>query len=174
MTSAKPLCIQRMDNKRGLSNKTCLLKGSTAFDVWAYEEVDAITFLKASPWHMLLKIGNQFQAYHRKHLYEFMSTKRTVLDDIGEIADTPHHQSVSIHAFNIILMGDYSIFELKPRYTVLQKTLYDVTCYTIREWNNQNPEIIVSIPDQVSEEERKHTEAILFQQMLFEQFERRR
>jgi len=95
-------------------------------------------------------------------------------------------------------MGDYTIFELEQRYTItqgtLQKTLYDVHCYTVREWNEGNSEVTLAVPDrqpprnmqprssppsnvqrqlvfdEVDEDyERERQEAALFQQLIFDQ-----
>jgi len=193
-----PLCAAIMDDRVELDDVSCTLKDITAFDVWAYDDVNVIEFLKASPWNMLLKIGTQWQAFHRKHLYDFMKSRRTHFAEVGDVYDTPHNQTVTVDAFNVLLMGDYTIFELEQRYTItqgtLQKTLYDVHCYTVREWNEGNSEVTLAVPDrqpprnmqprssppsnvqrqlvfdEVDEDyERERQEAALFQQLIFDQ-----
>ena len=194
-----PDCIAMIDDREELEQSN--LKNIIAFDVWAYDDINAFEFLKTSPWNMLLKVGEQFQAFHRKHLYEFMKARRTTFPNIGDVYDTPHNQSVSEEAFRIMAMGDYSIFELEKYQTMtqgmIQKTLFNVKCYTIREWNDGESEIVINIPtttsdvinefypsavesspfinvqrrlvyaDEDEEYDEERREAVLFQQMIF-------
>ena len=128
------------DSRTMLDDESCVLKGVTAFDMWTLDDVNAIEFLKASSYHILLKAGNQFHAFHRKNLCTFMATRSLHLPSIGEVYDTPHNQTIIKDAFIVLPYTDYSIYELLPEFTVShhtkQKSMYTMKCYTVEGWNN--------------------------------------
>jgi hypothetical protein len=123
-----------------------ILQGVKAFDVCAYEEVDTVEFLDASYWNILLKTGNQFQAFDRAVLYDYMKehpTYATIGEDNIILYDTPLKQSVSHRAVDMFLWSDYSIVELVPFVTVevdgQPKSVMHVHFYKVAEWNQGVP-----------------------------------
>ncbi len=144
-----PLFQHIMDSRTGLDSDD--FKDVQAFDVWNYEDVSSLEFLKKSHWNIIICIGEQFHAFHREHLYKFMSKKQSILPVIGHVYDTPYHQSITKKAVDIIPFSDYSIFELVEEYNVpyrhSTKTLYTMKCYTVEDWIKGNPSYIISPPD---------------------------
>jgi len=134
--------VCQKDPRTLLNDESCVLKGVKAFDMWTLEDVDAIEFLKASSYHILLKAGNQFHAFHRKNLCTFMHTRNIYLPNIGEVYDTPHNQTIIEDAMKVLPYTDYTIYELVPEFTVphhsIQKSLYTMKCYTVEGWNTNS------------------------------------
>ena len=123
-----------------------ILKGVKAFDVCAYEEVDAVEFLDTSYWNILIKTGDQFQAFDRAILYDYMQQHQTHIvigDDNIILYDTPLKQSVSHRAVDMFLWSDYSIIELVPFTTVEvdgePKSIMHVHFYKVVQWNQGVP-----------------------------------
>ena len=69
--------ILEQKDPRIMSNSN--LHGIKAFDIYAYEEVDAVEFLDISYWNILLKTGDQFQAFHRINLYDYMKEHKSYI-----------------------------------------------------------------------------------------------
>ena len=123
-----------------------ILHGIKAFDICSYEEVDAVEFLDTSHWNILLKTGDQFQAFDRATLYEYMAQHQTYVV-IGEdnviLYDTPLKQSITHHAIDTFLWSDYSIIELTPFTTVevdgQPKSVMTGHFYTVEQWNQGVP-----------------------------------
>ena len=123
-----------------------ILQGVKAFDVCAYEEVDAVEFLDSSYWNILIKMGDQFQAFDRAILYDYMKD-HPAYATIGEnnmiLYDTPLKQSVTHRAVDTFLGSDYSIAELVPFTTIevdgQPKSVMHVHFYKVAEWNQGVP-----------------------------------
>ena len=113
----------------------------TAFHIIDYEEVRCSEFLDESDWNILLRIGQQFQAYERKALCDYLQQHRTEVHDIGTVYDTPHKQSVIHGSLTVLSHSDFSIFELVPEYTLRStlypfsdKSIHSIKCYTVEGW----------------------------------------
>ena len=123
-----------------------ILQGVKAFDVCAYEEVSAVEFLDSSYWNILVKTGDQFQAFDRAVLYDYMKdhpTYATIGEDNMILYDTPLKQSVTHRAVDIFLWSDYSIVELIP-FTAVEvdgqpKSVMHVHFYKVAQWNQGVP-----------------------------------
>lgn len=129
-----------------------ILRGVKAFDVCAYEEVDAVEFLDSSYWNILLKTGDQFQAFDRAVLYDYMMSHQTYVmigDENVILYDTPLKQSVSHHAVDSFLWSDYSIIELIPSAIIdvndQPKSIMNVHFYKVAQWNQGIPGYSVSL-----------------------------
>jgi hypothetical protein len=122
-----------------------MLAGQKAFDVIAYEEVDAYEFLNESSYHILLQVCDQLQAFHRTTLYDYMKERTTAVPGMGLVVDTPHRQSLPSEILNIMPYSDYSIYELVPFFTENGKSIYTVQCYTIDQWLHSSPGAIIDI-----------------------------
>ena len=123
-----------------------ILKGVKAFDVCAYEEVDAVEFLDTSYWNILVKTGDQFQAFDRAILYDYMQQHQShvVIDDDNMILyDTPLKQTITHRAVDMFLWSDYSIIELVPFTTVEvdgePKSIMHANFYKVAQWNQGVP-----------------------------------
>jgi hypothetical protein len=122
-----------------------MLKGQKAFDVIAYEEVDAYEFLKESTYHILLQVSDQLQAFHRKTLHDYMQERLTEVPGMGIVVDTPNRQSLPHEILNIIPYSDYTIYELIPFITEQGKSIYTVQCYTIDQWLHASPGAVIDV-----------------------------
>ena len=144
-TLCEPPCpaLHHIDDRLALQNESCSLRGMTAFDLFAYDDVDICKFLQSS-WHIIVKAGDTFQAFHRKTLFDYMGTRRSELLVVGDIYDTPNNQTITSRARDTLLYSDFSIYELCPDYSVTvfpasQKSLFTLRCYSITEWEEGRP-----------------------------------
>ena len=121
-----------------------------AFDIFAYEDVDVADFLKASPHHLLLRVGEQFYAFHRKALHDYFVSHLHHHAQLGELADTPHKQTILSFAVQQMQYSDYSIAELVPAYTIAvgtqQKSMYATRLYTVEGWIIGVPSCVIEVP----------------------------
>jgi hypothetical protein len=140
-------------------------KSLQAFDVWNYEDVNCFQFLDRTPWNILLKIGDNFQAFHRTNLLEFMNKRMTRLQYIGEVFDTPMHQCITKEAIEMISYSDYSIFELFKEYSTSEvgieptKTLYSVKIYKADKWSANEEDDLISPMSRYTVETMQRIEA---------------
>lgn len=154
ITESPPPFKNKVDPRSSLS--TTSLNDKTAFDIWNYDDVNCVDFLEESQWNILFYISGSFQAFRRDDLVEFMKKRSTLLPTIGYVYDTPHNQSITKNALDILSFSDYSIFELITQYTISHhhhtKTLHSLKCYTIAEWEMKTPgnEFIVPFEDFIS------------------------
>lgn len=143
-------CAELTERDRRVS--VAALEGQTAFDIFAYEDVDAAEFLKVSTHHILLRVGEQFYAYHRRALHTYFTNHLHVHAQLGELADTPHKQTVLSSAAMEMQYSDYSIAELVPCYTVgsgnQQKSIYAARMYTVEGWIIGVPSCVVEVPNE--------------------------
>jgi len=125
------------------------LAGQTAFDLFAYEEVDCVTFLQSS-WHVLLRVGEQFQAFHRTTLHDYLKGHVCHHHYLQELYDTPHKQTILHASMTWVNWSDYSIVELVPAYTIpyenTTKSIYECHFYTIKDWKERRAGLILTIP----------------------------
>jgi len=128
------------------------LEGQLAFDTISYDEVDCATFLRASSWHVLLQVGDKFQAFHRRELKKFLKGHGTYHPDLGVLYDTPHRQTILDSAKMMLSWSDYSIVSLVPAYNVTignnTKSLYECRFYTVEQWTTEGglPGIVREVP----------------------------
>jgi hypothetical protein len=134
-TLLEPPCAELEERDRRTS--VGALTGQ-AFDIFAYEDVDAAEFLRASAHHLLLRVGEQFYAFHRKALHKYFTDHLHHHARLGELADTPHKQTILSFAAQQMQYSDYSIAELVPAYTLVigaqQKSMYATRLYTVEGW----------------------------------------
>lgn len=106
-----------------------------AFDVFAYEDVACGHFLRESTYHVLLYIGEQFYAYSRKQLQEYLQEHSREYPDYGTLCELPHKQLVSNTILSILPYSDYSIIQLKQ----VVDNIYCPEYYTTQQWANKTP-----------------------------------
>ena len=112
-------------------------RGVSAFDIFAYEDVDAAEHLKSS-YHLLLRVGSSFYAFHRETLAEYLHGHKVNHPTLGWLHDTPHKQTVLAETLTYLPFSDYSVVELMPEYVVGEKTIHRVNFYTVEGWNTGN------------------------------------
>jgi hypothetical protein len=111
------------------------LHGVQAFDTIQYEEVSAQEHIKETRWNCLLKVGDQFQAYDRYTLYDYLVEHSTMVRGLGKVYDTPHKQSIMYgEALEHLINSDFTIYELVPEYTYQGKSLHTFRAYTVKGW----------------------------------------
>jgi hypothetical protein len=111
------------------------LDHANAFDVFAYEDVHAAEFLHQSSYHVLLHVGDQFHAYHRKQLCDYLHGHIREHPDYGSVCELPHKQQLLNSILHILPYSDYSIISLKH----IIDNLYDVEYYTTTQWVAKTP-----------------------------------
>jgi hypothetical protein len=127
-----------------------ILTNTTAFDVCAYEDVNCIMYLKKSLLNIIIKTGEQMQAYDRNVLAKYMTTHSHILPAIQKtVFTTPTQQCLYLLAVKTLLYSDYSIFELIDPETHIDskgesQTVYSLCCYTIDQWNSNSCGEIIS------------------------------
>jgi len=133
-----PPFIVCKDTRNELGLVTCELRRTMAHDVWSLEDVNAAEYLQASAYHILVKAGQQFYAFHRETLCHFMKHRYVTHPVLGELYETPHNHSIIKHAFVILPYMDYSIYEIvldhNMQFAGKQRSVCTVKCFTIREW----------------------------------------
>jgi hypothetical protein len=118
------------------------LTGQPAFDLFAYEDVDSGAFLQDSTWHILIRVGEQFQAFHRTALLDYLKGHMTEFQ--GErLYETPFKQTIPHSALAWVEWSDYSIMELVPQYTVQDghtvRSVHECFLYTVKQWEERRP-----------------------------------
>jgi hypothetical protein len=111
------------------------LEHTSAFDVFAYDDVNAAEYLHQSSYHVLLHIGNQFHAYHRKQLCTYLKEHTHEHPEYGKVCELPHKQQIPCSILQILPYSDYSIISLKQ----VIDTLYDAEYYTTAQWASKTP-----------------------------------
>lgn len=126
----------------------------TAFDVIAYEEVNAAEFLRASSFHVLLRVGQQFYAFHRDTLHTYFQNHHIVHPLLGSLFDTPCKQTVTAETVHGLRYADDSIVELIPDQTVsyrnTSKAVHSARFYTVEGWSRGMPSKLFSVPQEPS------------------------
>ena len=117
-----------------------------AFDVFAYDDVKAVDHLKASSYHILVRIGEQYYAYHRNALYDYLQGRVHRLAHIGDYTTLPHKQAVMYPLVSFLPYSDYSIFHLVFAYTFQDCAFYSAECFTTAQWAAKEPGLILDPP----------------------------
>ena len=111
------------------------LQHATAFDVFAYDDLNAAEFLRQSSYHILLRIGDQFHAYHRIELCNYLKGHTREHPDYGAVCELPHKQQIPHSILKLLPYSDYSIISLKQ----VIDNLYDAEYYTTAQWATKTP-----------------------------------
>jgi hypothetical protein len=120
-----------------------ILQDTNAFDVIAYEDVNAAQFLRTSGYHILIQMGEQLHAFHRTTLSTYLEEHSAYLAGVGQIVDTPHKLSLPEDFLLILPYSDYSVFRLQLAYTHQNKSIYRVECFTLANWFIDVPNMII-------------------------------
>ena len=144
------MAIQTADT-RTMLKEADPFAGMTAFDLMAYEEVGCRDHLRASPWNILLQVGDTLHAYDRRVLDRMMREKEIVARG-HHFFTTPHHQSVEEGIFMYLRASDYSVMELVHAYDATLDaashvtSVYHVNFYSVEGWQHGDSGITVSAP----------------------------
>ncbi len=137
-----------------------------AFDVWEYDDVDCISFLKKTDWNIIIVSGKQMYAFHRQNLINFMEKHKINIPNIGHVYDTPYHQSIPHRAFEYIKYSDYSMYELNHKYNVIHnshnKSISELKCYNVADWNTEKATVVISPPENYPEEFQEMIQLLRF------------
>ena len=134
------MAIEEADTRAGLKEADPFA-GMTAFDLMAYEEVGCRDHLRASPWNILLQVGDTLHAYDRRVLDRMMREKEIVARG-HHFFTTPHHQSVEEGIFMYLRASDYSVMELVHAYDATLDaashvtSVYHVNFYSVEGWQH--------------------------------------
>jgi hypothetical protein len=126
----------------------------TVYDVISLEEHNIKDFLLASPNNILLKSGERYYAFDCYALMKYMNSKPCYINDrFRNICETPLNHCIPKEAVDIIRYADFTIYELRTAYTVIDhkgetRTLYNFHCYTMSQWINKEKGIVIPAPIQ--------------------------
>jgi hypothetical protein len=149
-----PMTLNETDTKTDIYMcKPNKLTGTTAFDTWAYEDVDCCTFIAESAWNIVLCLGDQYFAFHRNNLFKYMKEHSIRVEHIGVVYTTPYKQTFLDEGMYMLCYEDYTVYELVPEYTTMsreynpvQVSMYTVKCYTVAQWTSGVPGLIITPP----------------------------
>ena len=105
------------------------LKGITAFDVVALEDVDAVEYVTASRWNILIRVGDTYYAYHREQLLEHLRDHSTH-EIFGRVSTLPHRQAIMARGIAHLAQSDFTVYELKPVSTFEGHSLFSLFAFT--------------------------------------------
>jgi hypothetical protein len=121
------------DTRRGLENPDCEWTGKTAFDCIHHEEVDVISFLRKSPWNIIIRTGETDHAFDRETWSQYLESKKRVNSEGITVYSTPFLQAVTEGQRWVFDFSDWSIYELTPIPSTTKETYYTLTCYCIMD-----------------------------------------
>jgi len=134
------------------------LHGKMAFDVWSYEDVNCIVFLKQSPHHILLKVKDATYGFNRNHLYTYMCGRYAMITRKDYVFQTPMNHSISKLGLILLLHGELSIYELIDETAVMDfrgepKSVYTVRGYHSSHWlKNKQIHMVAAFTPSVAED----------------------
>ena len=130
-------------------------KDIEACDIFTLEDIPIQDFLRASEYNIVLKAGERYYAFERRALMTYMKTKETDVNSyVGKVYETPLNQCIPLVAFEQLAYADYSIYELRPAYSVevgtRLKSLFHLHCYSIEKWIELSYDVKISPPSDLS------------------------
>ena len=110
----------------------------SAYDMMTLEDVPLSDFLLRSPSNIVIKVREQYYAFDRKMLVDYMVGKRVFVSDWVEIFETPYRQYLSGANMNLIRSDVFRIYELCDESSVPFRggmiSIYDVKAFTVKMW----------------------------------------
>jgi hypothetical protein len=141
-----PAIYGTTDTRLYIDGATTRLKDITAYNIVELEDVNALEYLQASLWNIIVIVGPQYYAFNRMELYTLLKGRRFFVDVLDAcVHETPLNQAISSEAVEIIMSSEYSVYELQYRETITygggsssekSVSLYSVYCHTIEQWEN--------------------------------------
>ena len=110
----------------------------SAYDMMTLEDIPLSDFLLRSPSNIVIKVREQYYAFDRKMLVDYMVGKRVFVSDWVEIFETPYRQYLSGANMNLIRSDVFRIYELCDESSVPFRggmvSIYDVKAFTVKMW----------------------------------------
>ena len=110
----------------------------SAYDMMTLEDIPLSDFLLRSPSNIVIKVREQYYAFDRKMLIDYMVGKRAYVNDWVEIFETPYRQYLSGANMNLIRSDVFRIYELCDESSVPFRggmvSIYDVKAFTVKMW----------------------------------------
>lgn len=141
-----PAIYGTTDHRLYVDGTTTRLKDVTAYNVVDLEDVNALEYLQASLWNIIVIVGPQHYAFNRAELYTLLKRRRFFVDMLDAcVHETPLNQAISDEAVEILMSSEYSIYELQYRETITygggagsekSVSLYNMCCQTLEQWEN--------------------------------------
>lgn len=130
-----PPSLYEADRRREEDMKTLDI---TAFDVWEYEEVNGRTHLQESHWNILLQVGENWYAFERMALTNYMEDHRHFHLQHGAWYDTPYRQTLTHDAMTALYYTDFSIYRLIDPTPLeingVSRSVYTMEAYSVADW----------------------------------------
>lgn len=151
-----PAIYGTTDHRLYVDRATTRLKDVTAYNVVELEDVNALEYLQASLWNIIVIVGPQYYAFNRAELYTLLKRRRFFVDMLDAcVHETPLNQAISGEAVEILMSSEYSIYELHYRETITyggssssekSVSLYNMCCQTIEQWETGIVDKIYTAP----------------------------
>jgi hypothetical protein len=122
-------------------------------DIFTLDDCSIRDYLQKSDWNIVLKAGEAYYAFNRKSLMDYMNKKCTNIGRIGKVYETPFNQCITLEGYHQLRYADYTIYELTSAYSVPTyggrvKSLFHLSCYSIKDWIDGKEGGLVSMPPQ--------------------------
>ena len=122
------------------------IKNKTAFDIWEYDDINCVVFLKQNDTNIILKIKDMLYAFNRQNLYDYMSKRYCMITRNNYVYQTPMNQCISKVGLNLFLYSTLTIFELTDEHSIVDhrgepKSAYRLNAFSTEQWliNNKHP-----------------------------------
>ena len=110
----------------------------SAYDMMTLEDIPLSDFLLKSPSNIVIKVREQYYAFDRKMLIDYMVGKRAYVNDWVEIFETPYRQYLSSANMSLLKSDVFRIYELCDESSVPFRggmvSIYDVKAFTVKMW----------------------------------------
>jgi hypothetical protein len=110
----------------------------SAYDMMTLEDIPLSDFLLRSPSNIVIKVREQYYAFDRKMLIDYMVGKRAYVNDWVEIFETPYRQYLSSTNMSLLRSDVFRIYELCDESSVPFRggmiSIYDVKAFTVKMW----------------------------------------
>ena len=110
----------------------------SAYDMMTLEDIPLSDFLLLSPSNIVIKVREQYYAFDRKTLINYMVGKRAHINDWVEIFETPFRQYLSSTNMSLLRSDVFRIYELCDESSVPFRggmiSIYDVKAFTVKMW----------------------------------------
>jgi hypothetical protein len=110
----------------------------SAYDMMTLEDIPLSDFLLRSPSNIVIKVREQYYAFDRKTLVDYMVGKRVFVSDWVEIFETPYRQYLSSTNMSLLRSDVFRIYELCDESSVPFRggmvSIYDVKAFTVKMW----------------------------------------
>ena len=128
----------RFDNEVSAAAAVIDYSKISAYDMMTLEDIPLSDFLLRSPSNIVIKVREQYYAFDRKMLIDYMVGKRAYVNDWVEIFETPYRQYLSGANMNLIRSDVFRIYELCDESSVPFRggmvSIYDVKAFTVKMW----------------------------------------